>query len=102
MDTRAQEIAGTMVEIFWTQFSPDIKQAFERKVIQLATDRWRYAWSSDSVITEMVDKAIKEHLATTFKPMLDEIARQKALEKVLKRAKQNGINVDTLPLLEGI
>ena len=102
MDNRAQEVAGSLVEMFWVQFAPDIKKAFENKVIQLASERWRYAWSTDAVITDLVDKAIKEHLETTFKPALDEIARLKAKEKVLKRAKQNGIPAETLPLLEGI
>ena len=97
-----EHAAKQIVTAMWTAFGPAVEQLFRERMVEVAAEKYRFAFEHDELLTEAIGKKVAEMLATTFKPALDEIAHQKARAKVKRRAEQNRINPATLPGMKEI
>ena len=70
----------------------------EHKLIAVAAEKWRFRWSNEDLLRQLIDDRIKEMMATTFKPQLDQIAKIKARRKVKEIAARSGIKPDEIGL----
>lgn len=87
----AQDIATSIADMLFDRLEPEIKQAFALRVLEIASEKWRFWLTGDEKITEYIDAKVEELIVGKYKPIMDAIADKKAREKVLRRAEQNGL-----------
>ena len=92
-EAEIKEVASEIVDIFWRHFHPEIQAAFERKIIDMAKKAWAWRWKNEETLSQLIEKEIDELIKTEFKPLLDQIAREKALTKIQRRANRNGVQL---------
>ncbi len=104
MLTEIEVLADNIATLLWESLlarCPELKELIAHRIAAQAQEKYAYLWNHPETISRIVNAKIEELLATTFKPALDEIAQAKAKEKVAQRARQNKIEPETLPGMEG-
>jgi aconitase A len=96
-----KEIAEKVAEMFFAKFEKELHDAMVHKIVNVGTMRWRDIWFSDNEISKLINEAIKDKFENKYRPVLDFISDKKAKERVIARAKKNGLTEEEIsPLFE--
>ena len=93
MEENLKKIAQEIVNLMWGAFGPEVEELFFQKLVQIAAERWRFRWEHSELMSDMINKATRELLETTFKPALDKIAVEKARAKVKEKASKANVDM---------
>ncbi len=91
-----KELAENIANEIFRRLEPELHKAMVEKIISVASEKWRFQFSGDNEITEMINSAIEKALLEKYRPALEYIADKKAREKVFKRAAQNDISAEEI------
>jgi hypothetical protein len=86
-----KELAENIAREIFIRLEPELHKAMVQKIISVASEKWRFQFTGDREISEIINHAIERALVEKYKPAIEYIANKKAREKVLKRATQNDI-----------
>lgn len=86
-----KELAEKITSEIMGRLEPEIHKAMVERIIAISLDKWRFDFEKNEIISALIGKGMDAAIETTYKPVLDYIADRKAREKVMRRAKQNGI-----------
>lgn len=85
-----QEVAAKVIDCL----AEDIRLDITDKLMRCAEDLQRHRWATQEVLNRLINEAVEKQLATTFAPVIDEIAKEKAANKVRERAKKSNVEVE--------
>jgi hypothetical protein len=97
-EEQLKKCADEITKAMWNAFGPEVEAAFYRKLVAVASEKWRYRWEHEETISKMINDAVSDLLKTTFKPALEKIAHEKARAQVKARAEKNRVNLDEFDL----